>query len=405
MTAHSGQAQKSGLNHAHFGHALMPQLDHDEQALEDHFLAMRMWTVMNVDPLDRRLVDEVVAPTVEKETGKKPSSSAHIRKPLEAEPFHQFWLTLQMHYADQIWRGLEQAIDRQSDNLMERWEELTSNPVGSLTLDPDLVPPRYLGAFDHHRMPGSYYTDTCQDDIKAGAMYDRFASSYLRNLNGGWKNDGRGHTLASHVHDFFPDLKPKRILDMGCSVGHSTLAVKAAFPDAEVYAIDVGAPMLRYGHARAEDMGLPIHFSQQNAECTNFEDESFDLVYSSAALHETSARGMQNIFAECRRLLRPGGVMAHVDVPPRAEHLSLWDQMRCDFESHYNNEPFMATLARTDFEKVCRAAGFEKEEVVTGYRKGTPVLNPDRDAFFTEGHPEGRTLLGSWYVCSLQKAQ
>ena len=30
--------------------------------------------------------------------------------------------------------------------------------------------------------------------------------------------------------------------------------------------------MLRYGHARAESMGVPIHFSQQDAEHTNFED-------------------------------------------------------------------------------------------------------------------------------------
>ncbi len=388
----------------HYGHPMMPQTKHDEQALEDHFLAMRMWTLQNVDPLDRRLVDEVVAPKVEAETGKAPTSSSQIRKTLEAEPLHQYWLTLQMHYADQIWRGLEQSVARQSDHLESTWEDLTENPIGSLTLDPELVPPRYLGAFDHHRMPGSYYTDTKENDFTAGALYDRFASTYLRNLNGGWKNDGRGHTLASHVLDFFPDLKPKRILDMGCSVGHSTLALKEAFPDAEIYAVDVGAPMLRYGHARAEALGMEIHFSQQNAECTNFEDGSFDLVYSSATLHETSAKGMEKIFAESKRLLRSGGVMAHVDVPPRAEHLCLWDQMRCDFESHYNNEPFMATLSRIEREKVCRRAGFESEDVLTGYRKGTPFLKPDRDDFFTEGHPEGKTMLGSWYVCSLKKA-
>jgi len=90
----------------HYGHPMMPQAKHDEQALEDHFLAMRMWTVTNVDPMDRRLVDEVVVPKVTQEANKKPTSSAQIRKPLENEPLHQYWLTLQMHYADQIWRGL-----------------------------------------------------------------------------------------------------------------------------------------------------------------------------------------------------------------------------------------------------------------------------------------------------------
>lgn len=391
------------LNHEHFGHAVMPQATHDEQAMEDHFLAMRMWTGRNMDPLDRRLLDEVIVPEIEARTGETPKNSAQVRQALEAHPLHQYWLTLSLFYQDRIWQSLDSAIDRQYDELAEKVEAQTAGAKGSLTLNPDLEIPRYIAAIDHHRMPGSYTVDTAQEDFRAGALYDRFASTYLRNFNGGWKNDGRGHTLASHVHDFYPDLKPKRILDLGCSVGHSTVAIAQAFPEAEVFAVDVGAPMLRYGHARAEAMGATIHFSQQNAECTDFADGSFDLVTSSALLHETSAKGMRAIFKECHRLLRVGGVMCHVEVPPRHEHLSLWDQMRCDFESHYNNEPFMTSLARTDWMKVATGAGFAADKVAVGYRKGVPFLKPDRADFFTEGHPEGRTLMGSWYACSAVK--
>ncbi|MBH0113359.1 class I SAM-dependent methyltransferase [Novosphingobium sp. YJ-S2-02] len=384
----------------HFGHAVMPQANHDEQALEDHFLAMRAWTNRNIDPLDRRLLDEVIVPEIEKETGTRPTSSRQVRQKLEAHPLHQYWLTLSLHYQDRIWYGLDAAIDRQYDALSEKVAAQVASPKGTLRLNPDLEIPRYIAAFDHHRMPGSYVVDTSDFDFRAGALYDRFASTYLRNLNGGWKNDGRGHTLASHVRDFYPDFQPRRILDMGCSVGHSTLAIAEAFPDAEIYAVDVGAPMLRYAHARAEAMGVPVHFSQQDAEHTDFEDGFFDLVCSSAVLHETSAKGMRGVFAESHRLLRQGGVMCHVDVPPRHEHLSLWDQMRCDFESHYNNEPFMTSLARTDWTKVALDAGFEAEAIKVGYRKGTTCLKPDRDDFFTEGHPEGRAMIGSWYACS-----
>jgi ubiquinone/menaquinone biosynthesis C-methylase UbiE len=387
----------------HFGHAVMPQANHDEQAMEDHFLAMRMWTNQNMDPLDRRLLDEVIVPQIEKKTGARPTSSTQIRQALEAHPLHQLWLTLSLFYQDRIWVTLDGAIDRQFDELAAKVEAQVVEPQGSLRLNPELDIPRYISAFDHHRMPGSYVVDTAQDDFRAGALYDRFASTYLRNLNGGWKNDGRGHTLASHVQDFYPDFKPKRILDLGCSVGHSTVAIAQAFPDAEIFALDVGAPMLRYGHARAEAMGTPIHFSQQNAEHTDFEDGSFDLVCSSAVMHETSAKGMRGIFKECHRLLRQGGVMCHVDVPPRHEHLSLWDQMRCDFESHYNNEPFMTSLARTDWLKVAVSAGFEAADVAVGYRKGTFFLKPEREDFFTEGHPEGRAMIGSWYACSAVK--
>lgn len=387
----------------HFGHAVMPQATHDEQAMEDHFLAMRAWTNRNMDPLDRRLLDEVIVPGIEKKTGTKPTSSAQVRQALEVHPLHQYWLTLSLTYQDRIWQALDGAIDRQYDELAGKVKAQIAEPKGSLRLNPELEIPRYIAAFDHHRMPGSYVVDTAQDDFRAGALYDRFASTYLRNLNGGWKNDGRGHSLASHVQGFYPDFKPKRILDLGCSVGHSTVAIAQAFPDAEIFALDVGAPMLRYGHARAESMGVPIHFSQQDAEHTDFADGSFDLVCSSAVMHETSAKGMRQIFRECHRLLRDGGVMCHVDVPPRHEHLSLWDQMRCDFESHYNNEPFMTSLARIDWHKVAVDAGFAGDTVLVGYRKGTSYLKPDREDFFTEGHPQGHAMIGSWYACSAMK--
>ncbi|RVU06979.1 class I SAM-dependent methyltransferase [Novosphingobium umbonatum] len=396
-------APETRPNTPHYGHAVMPQATHDEQALEDHFLAMRAWTNQHMDPLDRRLLDEVIVPEVTAKTGKAPTRSGEVRGALESHPLHQYWLTLSLFYQDRIWHVIDDAIDRQYDDLAGKVAELSAQPKGSLRLNPDLEMPRYISSIDHHRMGGGYITDTSEADFRAGALYDRFASTYLRNLNGGWKNDGRGHTLASHVQGFFPDFKPKRILDLGCSVGHSTVAIAQAFPDAEVYALDVGAPMLRYGHARAESMGVGIHFSQQDAEHTDFEDGSFDLVCSSALLHETSAKGMRQIFKESHRLLRSGGIMCHVDVPPRHEHLCLWDQMRCDFESHYNNEPFMTSLARTDWMKVATDAGFAPEKVGIGYRKGTFWLNPNTSDFFTEGHPEGRTLMGSWYACAAVK--
>ena len=383
----------------HFGHAIMPQANHDEQAMEDHFVGMRNWVSRNMDGLDKRLVNEIVAPEVAAKTGRPPRTSAEVRKPLEAHPFHQMWLSLNTFYQDRMWKTIDASITRQYDEMAEKIADI-DEPKGSLTLDPALQPPRYISAFDHHRMAGSYHTDTAVDDFRAGALYDRFATTYLRNINGGWRNDGRGHTIASHVKSFYPDLRVAKILDLGCSVGHSTVAIASAFPDAEVHAVDIGAPMLRYGHARAESMDRPIHFSQQNAEHTGFADGSFDLVTSSVLLHETSASAMRNIFAECRRLLRPGGVMVHLEVSSRREHLGLWEQVRADFEAHYNNEPFMAAVSKIDFAEVAVEAGFAPADIMVGYRKGTPALKPSTDDFFTNGDPEGRTLFGSWYICS-----
>ncbi len=82
-----------------------------------------------------------------------------------------------------------------------------------------------------------------------------------------------------------------------------------------MHGIDVGAPVLRYAHARAESLGVPVHFSQQNAEHTDFETGSFDLVLSHIVLHETSKSALVASLRECHRLLRPGGLMLHLEIP------------------------------------------------------------------------------------------
>jgi len=73
--------------------------------------------------------------------------------------------------------------------------------------------------------------------------------------------------------------------------------------------------MVRYAHARAESLGKTVHFSQQNAEKTDYPDESFDLITSMILFHETSQKAIPNIINECYRLLKPGGYMVHGDVP------------------------------------------------------------------------------------------
>ena len=85
---------------------------------------------------------------------------------------------------------------------------------------------------------------------------------------------------------------------------------------------------------------MALNFVQANAECSGLPRQSFDLVYSSAMLHETSSKALPRIMAECFRVLRPGGVMVHLEVPFRAERPTPTTLVRADFETRFNNEPF-----------------------------------------------------------------
>jgi 2-polyprenyl-3-methyl-5-hydroxy-6-metoxy-1,4-benzoquinol methylase len=231
---------------------------------------------------------------------------------------------------------------------------------GSLTLDKDFVLPDYYTKVDIHVMPGSFHKQLEQDDVYAGAVYDR--GVYLYAYGGlGPENDGLGLATLGCVQRRFPDLKPLRILDMGCGCGMSTLPFAAAYPDAQITACDLSAPMLRYCHGRAESLGEPIHFVQANAAETGLEAASFDLIISTIMLHEMPQKVSKQVVAECHRLLKPGGVMVHNDLvgwptDPFQEFMAEWN-------AHHNNEVFERGSGTLDWHAVCAEAGFPAETV------------------------------------------
>jgi ubiquinone/menaquinone biosynthesis C-methylase UbiE len=383
-------------------HPMMPEASHDESARQRFLLSFKSYAQRELDPLDKAICLEVAAPAYERAAGRPAQSSRDVRPLLRREPFHQFWLASMRNVQELMWDNLGECVDRQLDELVEAYQDI-DQPLGTLRLDPDLEMPDYIAAFDNHRMPGSYYAESREDDVRAGALFDSAAAVYHLNRNGGAMNDARGWTLIDHILERFPDFEPDRILDMGCCVGHSTLTYVDKWPNAQVYGIDLGAPLLRYAHARAERLGKAVHFSQQNAECTDWEDGSFDLIVSTAVLHETNRSAMLRIMKECFRLLRPGGVMAHLEVPVRYEHLGLWEQVRVDWEAQVNNEPFIVGVARVDYVDFARNAGFAEDRVAAGYQWQVPGYVPGKKGFTEEGGEHGRLKMGSWYVFSAQR--
>lgn len=107
--------------------------------------------------------------------------------------------------------------------------------------------------------------------------------------------------------------QPRRILDLGCGTGSTTLLLKKAFPGAEVIGIDLSPYMLVVAADKAVQANLAIHFQQANAEQTSFPDASFDLVTASLLFHETPPIVACNILQESFRLLKPGGEVLILD--------------------------------------------------------------------------------------------
>lgn len=281
------------------------------------------------------------------------------------EPYHQIWSSLRRTSQELMWDAAAASATRDAPRL-GRHARLNVHGRGTLSLNPEIEPPRYMSAVDIHCMPGNYHSEGGDDDIYVATLYDRGVYSLTQGFFGPYM-DSAGHSVVSYLRRERPDFAPKRILDIGCAVGHSTLPFCSAFPKAELHAVDVAAPMLRYAHARAGSLGKQVHFSQQNGERTNFADNSFDLAGTMIFLHELSTKAIRNIIREMHRVLRPGGVMINLE-QPQYKGMTPIDAYMRDWDTRNNNEPFWGTLHDMDLEQLAVDSGFERETVTQTMR-------------------------------------
>lgn len=149
----------------------------------------------------------------------------------------------------------------------------------------------------------------------------------------------------------------RRILDMGCSTGHFTMALAETYPDAEIYGVELSPRNLEHARRQANLNNWTWHLFQRPAERCGFDDNSFDLVTSYILLHEMPANTIRAVFAEAFRVLEPGGDMLMSDVTRYADMDKL-SQWRADRGAMYGGEPHWRESASLDLEAIARDAGF-----------------------------------------------
>jgi ubiquinone/menaquinone biosynthesis C-methylase UbiE len=111
------------------------------------------------------------------------------------------------------------------------------------------------------------------------------------------------------------------ILDIGCSVGLSTLPLhrfyQAQNPQVCTTGLDLSPYMLTVAQHR--DVSGEIIWMHANAEVTGLPDNSFDLITLQFVIHELPREATATIVQECYRLLRSGGTLAIVDNNPQSK--------------------------------------------------------------------------------------
>lgn len=153
-----------------------------------------------------------------------------------------------------------------------------------------------------------------------------------------------------------------KILDVGAAGGGAFMNLLAErYVNAEVHGIDMNAKGLSATLLMGRAQGREFVVSQQNGEHIQYDDDTFDLVTSYAMIHECSAEALRNVFAEILRVLRPGGQMVMVDVPPYRA-MDDFQFLHYDWETEGRVEPFWREQCLLDRGALATELGFEPVE-------------------------------------------
>lgn len=345
-------------------HAVLPQVTAEERCRQEAVVALRRLLNARVRPHNVEAYESEGMPAFVETHGRQPQSPDEIQQAFLMSPCYRRWSAANRASQEMIWVSVGEPVYRDLDRMKKATADLIDSPEkrGSLTLDAGYVPSPEVADTDIHLQPGGYGLDRGDYDVAAGALYECGGNVFSFGQGAG-RGDSKAGVVIKLLQDDYRGFVPGKMLEMGCSAGAACAAYAAHWPDTEVHALDIGGAMLRYAHARAESLGVAVHFHQMDACATGFGDDSFDLVVTHNVLHEIGADKRKAMFREAFRMVRPGGIVIHQDVDIRRQP-SLVHQVERNWDTNYNGEIHWATYATADLEADMLAAGFPRNSIV-----------------------------------------
>jgi len=263
---------------------------------------------------------------------------------------------------------LRDAFHANADLYLSEMEANDKVGPGSLELNPTMHIPEYT-KHEIHTQLGGYVGDPFAGYIY---LYDTLI------LNDGANEQDTGFLTIANASPVPKDGKVRRIHDLGTGVGQLATSLKRRFPEAEVWGTDIGGPMVRYAHVRANDNNWNVNFAQRLAEDTKFPDNHFDIITSMQMHHEVTAEATKAIFKEIARTLRPGGLYYPIDTrTSSATAKDFFGRFNGYLTYRWNHEDWWMEWESVDIKKELTAVGLKVDEngPSSGFsRNGRPNL-------------------------------
>ena len=297
------------------------------------------------------LLERVGNAAVERECGAAgdPPSLEQVRGVLDRLPLVRAWQRFMRSHQEMMWRRTRAGFEPQSAALLQAMTLAETRGPGRLVYDPSFVVPEYA-RYEVHLQPGGY-----PDDPIGGAVFHYGTHVFYQGENA----QDELHVEMAQKTTVPADAHVQRVLDLACSIGQATVALKQRFPQAEVSGLDVALPLLRYGHLRAAERGIDVDFVLGLAESMPFPDGHFDVVMAYILFHEIPWVVTEKVIPEVARVLRPGGTFSIYEFPSASQQLSPVARFLIDYDSRDNVEPYSPEFVSGDFHGLLRASGFD----------------------------------------------
>lgn len=239
--------------------------------------------------------------------------------------------------------------------------------------NPDLVyPDYYVRSFHAYNQGNLGWEPAMEVEVAAHAVHARIWP------DAGAEGDARLRQSYHNILQAQLPTAPETILDIGCSVGMSTLALQDVYPTAQLTGVDLSPYFLAIANYRAKRQAATQQTSQSPkwlhaaAEATALPDASFDLVSAFLIFHELPQTAATAILQEARRLLRPGGHLAIMDMNPQSEIYAKMPPYILTLLK--STEPYLDEYFALDLKQAIYDAGFDYPTITSNTPRHRTVI-------------------------------